>query len=372
MFRPTVATIDLTSLVHNARVLKQWAGDRSFFCPMIKAEAYGHGSVQSALALEAAGFKTVGVALVEEGIKVRHGQFVGQILIFGPLEAGALVALKEYRLTPVIGRWEDLEKLEHSQQSWSLHLKFNTGMNRLGFPASDAEKLSQRVLKNKNFKLEGIATHLSHGDDGDQRQGFTAKQLEVFKNLSQYFPGVTRHCLNSSGLISHLEQPQSLREALGARPGIALYGLSSGAEPIRAELKPVLGWKTKLAFVQNVRAGQGVSYSARWVAGQDSVIGVVPLGYADGYMRALTNKSQMLWRGHRVNVVGSVCMDYTLLDLSAGAKHGAPNVGEDVVVIGEQDKRHITALDLAQLAGTISYEIVTNISARVPRVFVGA
>lgn len=367
MFRSTRVEIHLHRAVHNARILRDMAGPGAFFCPMVKARAYGHGDVEIAKALWGAGFPRVGVALVEEGVTLRQGGFQGEILVFGPLSSSSLTALDEFRLVPVVGRWEDWEILRHGPAR-SIHLKFNTGMHRLGFPASDASRLRES-LSNGPLALAGVCTHLSHGHDAALAEGFSQRQLRALSEILRSFPGVTCHALNSSGLISLLNIPASERARWGARPGISLYGLQDESA---SALEPVLEWKTQIVVTQKVAKGHGVSYGGTWIAPSDAIVGIVPLGYADGYMRILSNKSEMLFRGQRVPVVGRVCMDYTLLDLTNALRQGGSGVGEEVVVIGAQGSERITARELADLAQTISYEIATNISGRVPRRFLEA
>jgi alanine racemase len=370
MFRPTRTLIHLDRLVHNARVLRTWAGADAFFCPMIKAQAYGHGAGEVALALEKAGFDQVGVALVEEAIHLRQAGYRNRIFVFGPLDGESKSAVEDFHFIPVISRWSDLAMFKTSNIK-ELHVKFNTGMNRLGFAAEDASRVSE-FAKTMQPKLTGVCTHMSNGSDALQVQGFTQRQLRIFSEIAINFPGVQRHCLNSSALLALQNMNESERAQLGSRPGISLYGLPSGYETVPEELKPVLEWKTQIDIVQNVKKGEAVSYSARWTAPKDSVIGIVPMGYADGYFRSLTNQGVMLFRGQRVNVVGTVCMDYTLLDLTEVAGAKPPQPSEEVVAIGEQGGEKILAAELAKKLNTVSYEIATNISARVPRIFMGA
>ena len=370
MYRPTLVNIYLDNVVNNAKLLKSFAGPQSFFCPMIKALAYGHGDIQVANALDRAGFKTVGVALVEEGVRVRQGGFTGEILVFGPLSAQPGAVLDEFSLTPVLNRWADLESLRAGTPR-KVHLKFNTGMHRLGFAMDEANKVKERLLGSR-LKVVGVCSHLSHGDDGENANGQTRAQLKRLQEIATHFPGVILHCLNSSGLLSLKAANFSDLKNWGVRPGIALYGLPSGQEVLEPGLKPVLEWKTKVVALQKVAKGQAVSYGGRWTAKVDSVIGIVPIGYADGYMRCHSNISEMLVCGQRAKVVGSVCMDYTLLDLTNAVDLCASLLYEEVVVIGQQGAQTITAGELAQNANTISYEIVTNISARNPRVFLEA
>ncbi len=364
MYRRTHLRIDIAALGHNLSLLKKWTGD-AFFCPMVKANAYGHGDKIVARTIEQMGFKAMGVALVEEGVALRHEGITASIFSFGPLSRDAADALLKNNLTPVLGRFEDIQALEsvRGKNEVPVHLKFNTGMQRLGFDAADVGRLKAELKDKPWLKVEGVCTHLTHGEEADQEDGPTHSQLRLFQKLSEGFPGV-RHAHKSASLSVLKESDKG---NIGARPGIGIYGLPYDGRQVGEGLRPILTWNTEIVNLHSVEQGQGVSYSSRWVAKRKSTIGVVPMGYGDGYMRSLSNKAFMLCRGMRVPVVGSVCMDYILLDLTDIEGQGKVQAGEHVVVIGRQGSEEISAVELAEAAGTIAYEIVTNISKRVAR-----
>lgn len=357
--RATRVTLDAAAFKHNLSLLKGQNG-KAFFCPMIKANAYGHGVEHLAPLLEAAGADAAGVALVEEGAQLRRLGFKLPILVFAPLEKGDAETLREQRLTPVLTRFQDLEVAVKSGAG--AHIKFNTGMQRLGFDREQLPELRER-LKTSGLKVEGVCTHCTHGEDAADPAGPTVKQFELFLQMSQGFPGV-RHAHKSATLASTLSK---LHPELGARPGISIYGLPYEGNLSSAGLKPVLSLKTTLSHVHNLEKGAHVSYGSRWTAARRSTIGVVPVGYADGYSRQLTNKGVMLFRGVKVPVTGTVCMDYVLLDLTDACQEGAPQAGEEVCVIGRQGALEITAFEVGERAGTIAYEVVTRLSARLRR-----
>lgn len=365
MYRPTHVRIDISALRHNLDLLRKWNGNR-FFCPMVKANAYGHGELLVARAIEEMGISTMGVALVEEGVTLRENGLQSKILTFAPLSPEGALAVIQNKLTPVVGRIEDLVALDKVRGSETVHahLKFNTGMQRLGFDAKEIGHLKSELQRRPWLKIDGVCTHLTHGEDAGSPDGPTARQLQKFKEMTKDFPGV-RHAHKSASLAKQTSRPEN--DDVGARPGIGLYGLPHEGRDIGEGLRPVLTWKTEVVNVHTVEKGESVSYSARWTAKRDSVVGVVPMGYGDGYMRALSNRGIMLCRGQRVPVVGSVCMDYTLLDLTDVLSEGAIQAGESVVVLGRQGTAEIPAVELAELAGTIAYEVVTNISRRVAR-----
>lgn len=362
MFRATQLRIDTQALKHNLQLLKKWTRGE-FFCPMVKANAYGHGEIIVARAAEETGVSALGVALVEEGVRLREAGLRAPILTFAPLDVEAAAAVNRHCLTPVITRFEDIEALDKVGKPIGAHLKFNTGMQRLGFDSGDLARLKMEVQSRPWLKIEGTCTHLTHGEEAAEQGGRSQTQLKRFLEMCKDFPGA-RHAHKSASLASLMENHSA---GIGARPGIGIYGLPHDGRQIGAGLKPVLTWKTRLSHAHTVEKGENASYSARWTASRRSVVGLLPLGYGDGYLRALSNKGVVLYRGVRVPVVGSVCMDYTLVDLTDAVSDGVAQAGEEVVLIGEQKGKRIDAADLAELAGTISYEIVTAISARVAR-----
>lgn len=362
--RSTRVEIDQAALKHNLNVLRGWAGEENFFCPMVKAYAYGHDDVAVARLIAASQkASALGVALIEEGVTLRQAGIRMPILVFAPFHPQGARVMQEHNLTPVVGRFEDLSALADLSAPMTIHLKFNTGMQRLGFDESELSELRAR-LASMSVTVGGVCTHLTHGEEVLQPTGYTERQIEKFRQLAAGFPGV-RH-LNKSSTLSTLQDTPQFKE-FGARPGISLYGLPHDGRAVGPGLRPVLSWHSEIGRVHPVVAGQSVGYSARWTAPRDSWVGMVPVGYADGYMRVLSNNSVMLWRGKRVPVVGSVCMDYIFLDLTEAVGSEQPKAGEAVVLIGRQGGEEIRAVELAERAGTIAYEVVTSISRRVPR-----
>lgn len=379
LHRRTWAEIDLGRLQHNFKTLKGLLPADQFFCPMIKANAYGHGDVEVARALRECGATHLGVSLIEEGLKVRASGDRGGLLTFGIFEGvESARAVVDADLTPVIGEWQQLEALTEvvRETSFKIHLKFNTGMNRLGFPVSEAPKLRAWLKERPQFILEGIASHLLRGDDAGAAAGESASQLKLFSEVISVFAGTGArpHILNSSAeanLTSLIRKGEaaSVPWPVGARPGIALYGIPpSNDENFDLGLKPVLRFVSHLVEVRHLKAGERVSYGATWRASRNSVIGVVPAGYADGVFRALSNRGEVLVRGHRAKIAGIVCMDFFMIDLTDIG--GQPiERGEEVILIGNQKGAEITAGEWATVAQTIPYEILTSLSSRVPRIY---
>lgn len=379
-----MAVIHLDHIKNNALQLKSLLQPDVFFCPMIKANAYGHGAFETAEVLKEIGVKSVGVALVEEGLELRQRKCDLDILVFGGFDQQSVHQIISHRLTPVISTWKQLLLLQDQLQSQSLsafpvHIKFDTGMNRWGFDPEDADRLVQSVQISK-LKVHGILTHLHSGEDADQQDGHSFEQLQIFSLIEKKFSHlkVASHVLNSSGIVQFSKHSKSALDkrqinlSQGARPGLSLYGASSLNQNI-VDLKPAMSFRSEVAKYKKVKKGQGVSYGISWRAAQDSVIGLIPVGYADGYKRALSNQSEILFRGKRAPIVGVVCMDYMMTDLTALVKEPDLNqlAPEPVTLWGhDQFGNCIQIEEIAKKANTIPWEIMTSVSNRVPRVFV--
>jgi alanine racemase len=366
-WRPTYVEVSIPHLIHNFKLLRSCVSKSQLYCPMVKADAYGHGDVEVAKALERLSPTHLGVALVEEGVKLRRAGIQSSILVFGYFDHDSAEAVMNYNLTPVLSDWRQLQIFERvvaDGEGFAVHVKFNTGMSRLGFEPSDAQKLSQYFSKQDRFLLLGIATHLLNGEDFGVNAGRSEGQIQIFETIKAHFKGVPAHYLNSSAILTHPDT------SIGARPGIALYGaMPPTHDKIRAHLLPAMSWKTSLALVRKIKSGETVSYGGTWKAKRDTILGLVPLGYADGYSRNFSNVGQMLFRGQRVPVTGIVCMDYTMLDLTDACKDGTATVSEDIVVLGRQKDESIRVEEMASMIGTISYEILTRVGPRVPRTY---
>jgi alanine racemase len=376
-YRRTAAWINLSHLEHNLREIKKHLAPGAFFCPMVKANAYGHGDVSIALKLEQLGVQTLGVGLIEEGQLLRRAGCRSQILFFGIFDERGVEPLLQAHLTPVLSTWEQIHCLEKKIKSpLAVHVKFDTGMHRLGFSLQDLEKVKAHLAQSP-LKVEGILTHLHSAEGLRPQEGSALEQLKKFSLIEKAFSAQkpVSHSLNSAGLMNFTrfapaEWPQELNKNPGARPGLALYGVSPLA-PSPWNLKPVMSLRSEIVRTHLLKAGESVSYGATWTAKQDSVVGVIPIGYADGYHRSLSNRGQALVLGQRVPVVGNVCMDYVMLDLtSLGKNHSADSLlHQSVTLLGEDEQGQLLSADeLAQTAQTISWEILTSVGERVPRV----
>ncbi len=366
--RPSYVEIDLFSLAKNYQFFSESSLGKKFFCPMVKANAYGHGDVQIVPHLEKLGCQRFGVGLVEEGVRLREkAKTRAEILVFGFTGEEAVKELLHHCLTPVVSDFYQLELLEKiSTTSVAVHLKFNTGMNRLGFTASEIPKLLTQLDQSQKIKVIGLGTHLMSAEDLADTQGHSRTQLEIFSQILPQFSSLKNpliHAYNSSGAAQALALPDySQKHAYGLRIGLGLYGLLACDSAFQQKLFPVMRLKSKIVAVQKIKKGQPVSYGATWVAERDTVVGIVPMGYADGIPTQLSNRG-VVWVGDKgCPVVGRVCMDYTMIDVTA-----LPNpLHLEVEFFG---KEH-TAVDVAHKASTISYDVLTRVSERVPRVFI--
>lgn len=382
MFRRTFAEIDLDGLAHNVQVLQQ-AFPQRFLCPMVKANAYGHGDVQLTRFLETLGIEHVGVCLIEEGLLLRRHGVKIEILVFRGFDREGAQKILEYQMTPVVTTWEQLDHLEAvAYAPVNIHLKFDTGMNRLGFRPEEAQQLRQRLLGNKTLQLKAVLTHLLEGEDAIQEQGRSAYQLQKLNEVYQVFKdmNIFCHALNSAGVISllHMQKqgangshPLYLQD-WGLRPGLMLYGYNPVKNIAPCSLRPVMSLKSHVSSYRRLKAGETVSYGGTWKAPRESVIAVVPIGYADGYHRILSNQACVLFAGQKVPVVGNVCMDYLMLDVTDVVKSSPLQNYKDqeVVLFGQsREGTFLSPEELAKEAQTITWEMLTSVGERVPRVY---
>ena len=373
IYRHTFAEINLEHLAHNYREIKKRLAPGQFVCPMVKANGYGHGDIDISLRLQSEGVGTLGVGLVEEGLLLRHSGIQCQLLVFGIFDYEGAQEIIKNRLTPVISTWQQLEALRKTQfYKIPVHLKFDTGMHRLGFQKADCDKLLIFFKDNKNFLVEGVLTHLSHGEDADQANGNSSNQFKEFKEILQLMnfesnPKVIKHCLNSAGFLKSLGTPIG---QYGVRPGLIIYG-SYPFDTNLINLKPVMSLRSHVVTYQKIKKGEGVSYNHTWKAPVDTIIGVIPLGYADGYHRLLSNNAEVLFQGKRVKMVGNVCMDYVMIDVTEVLKDKNLDqfIESEVTFFGEDQAGNILSVtELSKQGGTIPWEILTSVGERVPRV----
>jgi len=359
-FRPTELVVHRDHLIKNFQILRGMT-KAPFFCPMVKANAYGHGACDVARLIDKQGGRQVGVALYEEAIQLREAVIRDlQILVFGQLTDGALKLVIDHNLTPVIGSEKDLQILRSAGsglRGLTVHLKVNVGMNRLGFSISECKKIFDFLTHNLGTKVEGLCCHLATAEDIGGPGERTRDQLDQFIRCGRFLGIDHLHALNSEALTK-LHQLQDPRlDVLGARPGIALYGIGGFG------LRPAMSLNSKIVHLQKVKRGESVSYGARWIAPQDSLIGVIPVGYADGVRRGLSGKLKVLIDGASVPSVGTICMDYLMVDLTHLYQNQGHPLGQDVKLLSPEATGH-TVIDWAKDLSTIPYEIMTGFGSR--------
>ena len=352
----THTEINLGAIQHNAEAIKAYTGKR--LIAVIKADAYGHGMIRVAEALSAAA-DMFAVATLEEGIKLRQAGIHKPILtLFSSLteEAPQIV---EHELTPTVVDWEFASRLnEVAQRILKIHVNINTGMNRSGVRWTEAEQFLKRLKTLEQLEVEGLFTHLATSDEVDK--SFVSVQLKRFSSVLANNSVKMAHVANSAATLavtaSHFD---------AVRPGLSLYGIYPASEKPIA-LVPGLTWKARVGWIGSLSEGEGVSYGVTYKASRQTCIAMVQVGYGDGYPRALSGVGTVLIGGVRCPIIGRVCMDVSVIALSNTAN---VSVGDEVVLIGKQGEAEITVDEIAQRAGTISYEILTQIGARVKRIF---
>lgn len=367
--RPTRAEIDLNALGYNYRNIKERAGSKKILA-VVKANAYGHGAVEISRKLEGLGADLFGVAILQEGIELRKAGIKSPILLLNGIFPGEAEDVLRHSFIPVVYSMSTIEELsseaERAGKVAPIHVKIDTGMKRLGILPSDIDYFFKRVKELKNIKVEGILSHFATSDN--KERGFMDEQFRLFSDAvskirSLGFSPDYIHIENSAAMIWD-EFPDYLNLV---RPGITLYGsYPSIWFRDKIELKPVMTLKSGIIQVKKVVKGESVSYARKFIAERNSVIGVVPIGYADGYPRHLSNIGEVLVKGKTAKVTGIVCMDLIMVDLTD--IHGASE-GDEVVLWGRQGDSEISADELARRAGTISYELFCRVSERVPRVY---
>jgi len=368
-YSPTVATVDLGALAHNLDQVRRRLEPSCQVIAIVKADAYGHGAEAVAKTLEALAVTRFGVATLDEGIALREAGIRSSILLLGALFPDQFTDVVAHQLTPVLYEQalaeEFAEHVKGRSVPYPVHLKIETGMGRLGLAPEDVVTLLQSPAFQGPLQAEGLMTHLADSDNADP--AYTTEQLERFRAVIRYAQSEKLsvpliHAANSAAILSH---PDARFTAV--RPGIMLYGYHTATHlKPPPDLQPVLSLTTRVAQVRKLKPGESTSYNRTYVVQRPSRIAILPLGYADGYSRLLSNKGEVLVSGKRAPVVGRVCMDMTMVDVT-----DVPGVstGTDVTLIGRQEEQQITAADVAAWQGTISYEVLCKIGQRVMRVY---
>lgn len=367
--RSTKAVIDLSALAWNLGVVRRRAQGRKIL-GMVKANAYGHGIVQVSNTLAADGVDMLGVAFVDEGIALREAGITIPIMVLTPPESSDIADIVQFDLTTVVCDLREAAGLHAASTGTRprVHVYVDTGMRRDGVRSERALEFVTALEQYTNLQVEGICTHLATSDEKDS--SFVQEQLTVFEGVLGQLSasGHNFAIVHAANTGAVWQSAQSLFSMV--RPGLSLYGYASPQNDLYT-LRPVMSIVSKILSLRTVHAGETVSYGRRWMATQDTTIATIPIGYGDGYMRSLTGKASCLIRGNRYPVVGTICMDECMVDVG----DSAVAIGDDVALLGRQESadghvQSIDAMDIAQWANTIPYDVTTSVSARVPRKFI--
>jgi alanine racemase len=362
--RATYLEVNLSQLKENLEAIRAHVSPAKVM-PMVKANAYGHGMVGVAPFIEPY-VDYMGVALVEEGIHLRELGLRKPILVAGATLPEQVPLFAEYDLTLTGSSLDLLDIAEEVSRSTETriktHLKIDTGMERVGVHEYEAEPFLSKTFAYKHLEIEGIYTHLANSERADQ--SYSLMQLERFQQILDLYNRYSvpapslRHVCNSGGILNLPEAHFDL-----VRPGVLFYGVYPGDEVNRVvEVKPALTWRSRVAYAKRLRPGRPISYGSLWQADVETGIVTIPCGYADGYFRRMTNQAQVIIHQKKYPQVGRICMDQFMVDVG----DDDIKVGAEVTLLGDG----VRAEDLARWTGTNEYEVMTNISARVPRIYI--
>ena len=368
--RPTRVRVDLDMLAHNLQAIR--AHTRTQVMAIVKANAYGHGLARVGLHMEACGADQLGVAFVEEGIALRRAGVRTPILVLGGIFGSQVELYLRHDLQVTVSSLDKLRQVEATasrlEMTARIHLKVDTGMERIGVHSDSCGPLVEAAVASPWCEVVGIYSHLACADDPDSPM--TALQLQRFGEACAHFerigaPMPLRHLANSGGILHHPGTHLDL-----VRPGIMLYGVLPDARLSQrtVPVQPALSLTSRVIFFKVVRAGRSVSYGATWTAERDTRVITIPIGYGDGWPRALSSRGHVLVHGRPRPIIGRVCMDQFMVDLGPD---GEAFNDEEVVLIGRQAGEAITVEDVASRAGVIPYEVLVGLNARIPRRYSG-
>jgi alanine racemase len=368
--RPTHIEIDLEQIARNYRTIADHVAPARVM-PILKANAYGHGLIATARKLERAGAPYAGVAYLEEGLFLRQQGVVMPVLVLGGIVGSQLPGFIEHDLTITASSVDKLQAIDECAAALGrqarVHLKVDTGMERIGVHWYGASKLLEASLRVRHVEVEGIFTHFANADERDLSRA--RLQLERFQEVLRFYearslPLPLRHAANSGAI---LQLPESSFDMV--RPGVLLYGVSPSSDlPVTLPVAPAMRWLTKVVFFKVVQPGHPVSYGSTWAPQTWTRVITLPVGYGDGYMRAMSGSAEVLVGGKRAPVVGRICMDQIMVDIGRGSAWN----GDDVLLLGSSQGGSIRVEELAHWANTVPHEILTSINNRVPRIYLGA
>lgn len=367
--KPNWAEIDLDAIAHNCREIKKWIGDKTELAAVIKGNAYGHGIAMVAKTALENGATRFAAARVDEGIVVRKAGIEAPIFVLGYVPAEEMETAVKWRITPPIMHWHTAKALSEISSSQGVispvHVKVDTGMGRFGLLPDEVVEFVKRLIELPGIRLEGLYTQFAVADEADKT--YTYKQWNTFqkvvKDLEEagiHIP--IRHVCNSAATLNFPEMHLEM-----VRCGTAIYGhYPSPVTNHSVPLRPAMTLKSRVARIRTLPPGSSISYGRTYTTTRPTTVALVPIGFGDGLSRKLSNKGSVLIRGKRAPIVGRVCMDQCIVDVS-----GIPEVQQDdeVVLLGRQNGAEITAEEIASLMDSINYVVLAGVSARVPRVY---
>lgn len=368
IIRPTRVEVELKIISDNFNKIKQHVGNVKLM-PILKANAYGHGLVRIAEEMQNLNADYIGVAVLEEGILLRQNNIVKPILVLGGIWQNQIPLFIKHDLTITASSISKLQQIDEIASSMNakakVHLKIDTGMERIGVHYYNAEKFIEESLKCKNVFIEGVYSHFANSESEDL--SFAKLQIERFEEAISFYEKHSietplRHFSNSGAILQLPEANYDL-----VRPGILLYGVYPSKKMKQTiKVQPALTWKSLVVYFKVIKKGSTVGYGMKWKANEDVRAVTVPVGYGDGYFRSMSHKAKVLLNGKLYPVIGTISMDQIVVNIQNDSAFN----GDEVILIGGDGKNSITVEDLAEWANTIPYEILTNINTRVPRVYI--
>ncbi|MDD5609863.1 MAG: alanine racemase [Ignavibacterium sp.] len=368
ILRPTRVEINLKHLAHNFKVLKQKTLP-SKIMPILKANAYGHGLVTTARFFEKIGADYLGVAVLEEGILLREKGISLPILVLGGIIGNQIPLFLKYNLTITASSIEKVKQIDETAKKLNtkakVHLKIDTGMERIGVHYYNAEKFLEAAHSLTEIYIEGIYSHFANSDDAESE--YTKLQFERFKEVLKFYKKnklkkPISHIANSGSILNFPEANLDL-----VRPGILLYGVYPSSKLKKnLDVKPVLSWKSRVVFFKVIKPGHPVGYGSTWQSEKNIRAVTVPVGYGDGYLRSLSHKTKVIIKDKIYPVIGTVSMDQIVVNIDQDSVYN----NDEVILLGEDKTRSISCEELSDWASTIPYEILTNMNTRVPRIYI--
>lgn len=370
--RPAWLEINLPNIAHNVRQIRRLLAPETELLAVVKANAYGHGAEKVAFAVLDSGADRLGVATLGEGVQLRKAGIMAPVMVLGYVASDQAEVAIKYNICQTVYSFAAAQaislKAQEKNKTAVVHIKVDTGMGRIGFlPSEESVDEVCRILSLPNLYVEGIYTHFSTADEADKE--YTRSQQRQFDDFIAQIEarGYTipiKHAANSAAIIDLPDTHYNM-----VRAGMIMYGYypSEYVSENKIDILPALSLKCRVSCVKEIPAGTAISYGRHYVAGEERIIASLPLGYADGYSRAFCENGEILLRGRRVPIVGTICMDQLMVDVTA---LGGVDIGEKAVVIGRQGNDEITIEELAAKTNTINYEIICMLSERIPRRYI--